>query len=87
MGLDAFQKRTVHQIVVHFVRKGMKPSAIAFYIDYGYECFIAFMSGRPAPKPYDDKFQFRRKPQPSDNRPAEEKEAKSNDESSKQSGQ
>jgi hypothetical protein len=44
------------------------------------------MSGLPVPKPQEEKLQFYRKYQRSNNQPAEEKEEKSNDEFSKQSG-
>jgi hypothetical protein len=78
----AFQiEKVVHQIVRDFVKRGMPLSAIAWYLDYGYRCFIAVMSGLPVPKPQEEKLQFYRKYQRSNNQPAEEKESNSNDDS------
>jgi hypothetical protein len=48
--------RAAHQIVVNFIRKGLKPQEIAWCIDYGMRCRIAVAQGKPIPKdlPLDD---------------------------------
>ena len=76
--------RVVHQLVVDFVRKGMNAKYMAYYLDYGYSCFVAYINGRPMPEP--QKERFRRKSQPPDNQPTEKKEDETHDDSSEQSG-
>lgn len=50
--LERFEiDRVVHQLVIDFVRKGMNPRYMAYYLDYGYRCFMAFVNNRPFPKP------------------------------------
>lgn len=42
--------RTVRQIVVNFVRRGLKPEEIPELIDYGMRCRVAIGLGKPIPK-------------------------------------
>ena len=48
--------RAAHQIVVNFIRAGMTPKEIPWYIDYGMRCRLAVLHGKPIPKdwPQDD---------------------------------
>jgi hypothetical protein len=69
----------VRQIVVGFARKGMNPSYMAYYLNYGYVCFMSFVNNQPFPKP--TRGRFPRKSQSRDNQPAEEKGEEYNDSS------
>ena len=44
--------RAVRQIVLRFIRVGVKPSDIAWAIDYGLRCRIAVATGGPMPKDF-----------------------------------
>jgi hypothetical protein len=76
--------RVVHQLVVNFVRKGMNPKYMAYYLDYGYRCFVAFINGWPMPKPQKGRFSSR--PQSPDNQTTEEKGNGIDNDSSEHSG-
>ncbi len=41
---------SVRQIIVTFIRSGLKPREIAWLIDYGMRCRIAVARGQPVPK-------------------------------------
>ena len=43
-------EKAVRQIVVGFVRSGLKPQEIRWLIDYGMRCRIAVARGRPVPR-------------------------------------
>jgi hypothetical protein len=42
--------RATRQIVMNFIRVGLKPNEIPWYIDYGMRCRLAVMHGKPIPK-------------------------------------
>jgi hypothetical protein len=42
--------RAAHQIVVKFLRAGLKPEEIPWCIDYGMRCRLAVAQGKPIPK-------------------------------------
>ncbi len=42
-------EKAVRQIVVRFIRSGLKPQEIPWLIDYGMRCRIAVARGRPVP--------------------------------------
>lgn len=42
--------RAVHQIVVNFIRHGLKPQEIPWLVDYGMRCRIAIARDEPVPK-------------------------------------
>jgi hypothetical protein len=41
--------RAAHQIVINFIRRGLKPREIPWIIDYGMRCRIAVAQGKPIP--------------------------------------
>jgi len=41
----------VRRIVARFVRGGMRPQDIPFYLDYGYRCYWAVSRNQPIPRP------------------------------------
>ncbi len=51
------EERVVRQLVVNFVRKGMKPKYMAGYLNFGYLCFNAYFDGQPIPKPQREWFE------------------------------
>ena len=48
--------RAAHQIVVNFMRRGLAPKDIPWFIDYGLRCKVAVAQGKPIPRdwPQDD---------------------------------
>jgi len=42
--------KAVHQIVVNFIRAGLKPREIPWLINYGMRCRVAVAQGKPIPK-------------------------------------
>jgi hypothetical protein len=69
----------VRQLVVDFARRGMNPKYMAYYLDYGYRCFMAFINNQPFPNP--TRGRFHRKSQSPDNQPTDEKGDDHNDSS------
>lgn len=64
-------ERTVRLLVADFVRKGMDPRYMAFYLEHGYRCFYAQVRGWPVPKPQTG--MFKNRPRPTANQPTDEK--------------
>jgi len=44
-------ERIARKLVKDFIKKGMNPKHIPYYLNFGYNCFYAYVRGWPMPKP------------------------------------
>jgi hypothetical protein len=50
----------VREIVMDYVRKGMKPNDVPRYVDYGHRCAVAVLDGQPLPRDFAARARFRK---------------------------